>query len=184
MSSSRYQVIGLAGQIGSGKSSVGQGVASALECPLASFGDHVRRVASQRGLDHTREILQAVGEELINTLAAEEFVARVVADSGWVRTSGLVIEGIRHPHIAECVSTYVRPAAYSLIFLDAPRELRELRVRERDSISPTELSGIEKHSTERDVATRIRELADHVVPATADVQAAVSEVLKVLVDRR
>ena len=67
----------------------------------------------------------------------------------------------------------LRPLPYALVFLDTPRQLRELRVWDRDKVTAEQLARVEAHRTERDVATLVRELADRIVEATSDVEAAV-----------
>ncbi|MCP5056916.1 MAG: AAA family ATPase [bacterium] len=178
MTNLRCQVIGLAGQIGAGKSSIARGLAEALDWKVGSFGEYVRDVATESGFEHTRDNLQAVGEDLIQTLSADEFIHRVVSASGWDGASGLIIEGIRHQHIAEALPQFFRPSAYALVFVSAPRELRELRLKQRDGSSTSEIVRAERHSTELEIATRVRGLADTVFPATADVPAAVSGILR------
>ena len=180
MSSSRFQVVGLAGQMGAGKSSVARALGASLGWTVGSFGDYVREVAAASGLELNRDNLQQVGAELIESLSAEEFIARVVSKSGWDRASGLVIEGIRHPHIAEALPRFFRPRPYALVYLSAPRELRELRLRERDGASELDIGRAERHSTEREIATHVEGLADVVVRATSDASAAASEIAKAL----
>jgi dephospho-CoA kinase len=121
-----------------------------------------------------------MGEDLIRDLSAAEFVRRVIDRSGRDGSRGLVVEGIRHDHIAEAVRTFVRPVAYALVNVDAPRELRELRLRERGRAESSALVRAEKHSTERQVATLVREQADFVIRATNEIEAVPSEILRAL----
>ena len=176
----------MAGQLGAGKSSVATALADSLGWHYGSFGDYVREVADERGLEHTRDNLQGVGESLIRDLSANEFVGRVVKRSGWDGISGgIVIEGIRHERIAEALRSFVHPIPYALIYLDAPREYRELRLKARGRIETADLNVAERHSTEREVATLIRAQADITIRATGDVEAAVSEIVNLLSrDRR
>ncbi len=94
-----------------------------------------------------------------------------------------MVEGIRHDHIAETLRSFVQPAEGALVYLDAPRELREVRLRECGRMEGPSLDQAEKHSTEQQVATRIREQADFVVRAGSDLEAVVSEILHVLTMR-
>lgn len=176
----------MAGQLGAGKSSIAKALANSLAWHYGSFGDYVREVANGRGLEHNRDNLQAVGETLIRDLSANEFIGHVIKRSGWDGTNGgIVIEGIRHDHIAETLRSFLHPVPYALVYLDAPREHRELRLKARGRTEAADLNVAERHSTEREVATLIRAQADLTIRATGDVDAAVSEIVNLLShDRR
>jgi dephospho-CoA kinase len=70
-------VVGFAGSIASGKSTLSIEVASSLEWQRVSFGDYVRTVAQSQGLGDSREMLQAVGASLINQ-GMEQFCKAVL----------------------------------------------------------------------------------------------------------
>ena len=59
-------VLAFAGSIASGKSTLSAGVAQQLGWRYASFGDYVRLVAREQGLDGSRAVLQEVGARLID----------------------------------------------------------------------------------------------------------------------
>ena len=63
----RDVAIGVAGRIGSGKTTLAAELACQLACPQASFGEFVRSVAETRALVSTtdRTVLQDLGDELI-----------------------------------------------------------------------------------------------------------------------
>ena len=54
-------IVAFAGRIGAGKSSVSAAFAADLGWKFASFGAFVRKSASERGMDLSRESLQAIG---------------------------------------------------------------------------------------------------------------------------
>ncbi len=61
---SMQPILAFAGRMGAGKSSVSGAFAADLGWKFASFGAFVRKTATNRGIEHTRESLQAVGAEL------------------------------------------------------------------------------------------------------------------------
>ena len=75
-------VLAFAGAIRSGKSELSSGVAGTLGWARVSFGDYVREVAQQRGLDSTREALQAIGVSLIAE-GWEQFCRSVLSQAHW-----------------------------------------------------------------------------------------------------
>ncbi len=99
-------VVAFAGRIGAGKSSVSAAVAEVLGLRLASFGGFVRKTATERGMDHSRESLQAVGEEL-EAKAAAQFCRAVLDDAGWNAGKPVVVEGIRHVRILDTFKSLV-----------------------------------------------------------------------------
>ena len=174
------RVVGLAGQIGSGKSSVARGLADALSCPVASFGDCVRGIARERGVDPVRENLQAIGQELLEMLGPASFIDRVLEGSRWDRRGSLVVEGIRHRTVAETLPSRVQPIPFFLVYLEVPDPLRRSRAITRDALSPGVLSQLEQHPTEREVRYAVRDLADVVISADADVAGTVASVTRAI----
>ena len=99
-------IVAFAGRIGAGKSSISQVLAGDLRWKFAHFGTFVRKTASKRGLDVSRESLQAVGEELEAT-DAEAFCRAVLDDAGWNLGEPAVVDGIRHVRILETLGSLV-----------------------------------------------------------------------------
>lgn len=152
-------IVTFAGRIGAGKSSVSAAVAEALGLKLASFGGFVRKTATERGMDHSRESLQAVGEEL-EAKDAAQFCRAVLDDAGWNAGKPVVVEGIRHVRILDTLKSLVAPQPVFLVYLQAPDELRRARLQERGAQEAQYLERAETHSTERDVIAELPQLAD------------------------
>lgn len=169
----RTLVVCFAGGIGSGKSVVSQRVAETLGWPRVGFGDYVRAVARERGLDETRKTLQEVGAELA-ARDLEDFCYRVVDQAGSSGQS-LIVDGIRHLEVMDAVRRIVWPAAALLIFVDVARDERERRTLER-GISGMSFEEAEAHSTEAQVRGRVRDAADLVVDGLRPVEVLVAEI--------
>jgi dephospho-CoA kinase len=155
-------VIGFAGRIGSGKSTISSCLAAALNWPRASFGEYVRTVARQRGLDESRETLQKLGESLINE-NAEKFCKSFLAQAKWKEGCPLIIEGIRHLEIVELLRKIMLPTEFKLIYITLDEQLRELRLHRRDAADFSHIQQIENHSTERDSKEALASIADLIV---------------------
>lgn len=87
--------IAFSGSIASGKSTIAAAVAEALHWPCVSFGNYVRFVARSQGLVESREVLQAIGADLVEKDVAE-FARAVLAQADWRPGQSIVIDGIRH----------------------------------------------------------------------------------------
>lgn len=155
-------VVGFAGRIGAGKSSVSAAFAEELGWKFASFGAFVRKTATERGMDLSRESLQTVGAEL-EAKDAAKFCWAVLDGAGWNAGERAVVEGIRHVRILDTLKSQVAPQPVFLVYLEAPDELRRNRLQERGAQEAHYLELAETHSTERDVITELPQLADLVL---------------------
>jgi cytidylate kinase len=155
-------IVTFAGRIGAGKSSVSAAFAATLGWKFASFGAFVRKTASSRGAEHSRESLQAIGAELEANDAAM-FCRAVLDDAGWSAGDSVVVEGIRHVRILETLKNLVSPQPVFLVYLDAPEERRRARLQERSAQEVDALERAEAHSTERDVIAELPQLANLVL---------------------
>jgi dephospho-CoA kinase len=176
----RSTVVGLAGPIGSGKTSVALGVASALECPVVSFGNYVRELAAQTGRGNSREVFQEISEQLMASLGPHGLTRNVLASQVWDRKHSLVVDGIRHPEVVVALREEAAPLPVILVYLDVRSKIRHERLVARDNLSAREIDGFEVHSTERDVGTRVRALADVVVTADGQVDGTVARVMNAI----
>src|SRR5262245_6041940 len=138
-------IIAFAGRMGAGKSSVSAAVAADLNWKFASFGGFVRKTATSRGVQHTRESLQAIGEELeANDPAA--FCRLVLREAGWNVGESAVVEGIRHVSILNILKSLVAPQPVFLVYLEAHEEVRRARLQERGAQEAHYLARAETHS--------------------------------------
>ncbi len=157
-----HPIIAFAGRMGAGKSSVSAAIARELAWEFASFGWFVRKTATSRGIEHTRESLQAIGENL-EASDPVKFCRAVLDDAGWHPGESAVVEGVRHVRIWETLKNIVAPQPIYLVYLEAPEELRRARLQERGAQEPNYLAKAEAHSTERDVIAELPRLASLVL---------------------
>jgi dephospho-CoA kinase len=157
-------VLAFSGGIRSGKSTVSTGVAKALGCPRVSFGNYVRTITQLRGLEDCRENWQAVGESLVEE-DVNQFCGAVLTQAPWEPGGPLVIDGVRHVEVAQALKSLVSPSGLRLIYIDADDKSRERRLRE-SCPGGKPLTDLERHSTEVQVKTQLRRLADLVVDGT------------------
>lgn len=169
-------VLGFAGSIASGKSTLSVEVASSLGWECVSFGDYVRTVAQHQGLGTSREVLQSVGASLINQ-GMEQFCSSVLAQANWKPGQPLVVDGIRHVEVASMLRRLVAPSELLLVFVAVNESIREVRLIEKGLAQREELQQIEAHSTEAQVQTVLLGMADLIVDNTRTIKELVKEIL-------
>jgi dephospho-CoA kinase len=89
------RAVAISGRIGSGKSSLSQALAQAQGWDVVSFGRYVKAVAEEQKIGTDRELLQALGQSLIDADGADLFLQKVVA---YCRPVSMVqvFDGVRH----------------------------------------------------------------------------------------
>lgn len=169
-------VLGFAGSIASGKSTLSIAVASALGWQRVSFGDCVRAVAQNQGLGDSREVLQAVGASLINQ-GWEQFCKAVLAQSNWEPGQPLIVDGIRHAEIVPIMRLIVAPWDFRLVFVAVNESIREARLLERGLSDRQQWQQLEAHSTEAQVQAVLPEMADLTADSTRKIEDLVLEIV-------
>lgn len=95
------RVIGVVGEIGSGKDEVLKYLKAQYGVPYVSVGDFVRRIAENEGIEPTRENLEVISEKCLQEEGGGCFVrmaAEEILNQGW-EIAG--ISGIRSPEDVE-----------------------------------------------------------------------------------
>lgn len=167
-------VLCFSGRIGSGKTSVSQLVADNFKAAWTSFGDFMRAYASAESLDPTsREVLQDLGQRLLNTYGTRWLCEQVVARANLSGGGVLVIDGIRHVDVADCIKEMFSPSKALFIHLELSGGIE----RSRDLDAATRVHA-ESHSTERDVLGPLSSYADLVVYNDASLDVVVRSIVQ------
>jgi adenylate kinase family enzyme len=169
-------VLGFAGQIASGKSTLSKEISQYLNWERVSFGDYVRTVARSQGQNESREVLQEIGFSLINQ-GMEKFCHSVLAQVNWKPGQPLVIDGIRHSEIVSILHQIVAPLEFRLVFISVARPIRNTRLIERGSTHYQNHQNIEVHSTEVQVQTLLPTIADLTLDGTQKTEELIQEVV-------
>lgn len=167
--------IGFSGRIKSGKTTVAKATADALGWPFVSFGDYIRAVARQQKQDsESRPVLQRIGESLI-AQGWPAFCRNVLATISWQAGNPAVIDGIRHVEAVDNLRAIVVPLAFVLVHvkIDDVRQLHRVRL-EQGTLGS--VGGLELHSTEADVKSRLPELADVLVDGARPIEDTVAQI--------
>lgn len=152
------QIIAFAGQRGSGKTTISEGVAKVLNWPRASFGEYLRAAAKRQGVGDATENLQELGA----ALAAEpdRFCDAVLTFSKWEAGEPLIVEGVRHEAILESLRRKVAPLEVRLVYLDIGEVERAKRLSQREFSTKERIDAVESHSTESQVKSVLSDAAD------------------------
>lgn len=170
-------VLGVAGPIGSGKSTVARALAASFGCPIASFGSYVRGVAERTGGDASRVGLQKLAEELISSIGLDGLTRAVLAAAKWDRKASLIVDGIRHSAVVAALRSQVAPVVVVITYLDVSPQIRLQRFAARDNLGQRDLAAFDAHATERE-ADQIRKAADIIVNADGSLDETVKAVLR------
>lgn len=155
-------IIAFSGSIASGKSTLSQEVAKTFQWKRASFGDYVRLVAQSRGLAESRDVLQAVGADLLQR-DVEGFCRAVLAQADWQIGQPIVIDGIRHVEVLDNLKQIVAPMQLFLVLVTVDEAIRTNRLLERGTIDFEKYQHLEQDSTEQQVKSALANIADLVM---------------------
>jgi len=126
-----------------------------------SFGSAAREIAQERQVPNNREDLQNLGAHLIEN-EREVFCKRVLSP---VLVNGEeygVIDGLRHADVLGELRSLVKPRKIYCIYVDVLPEVRLVRVGKRDGLDAAKIETLDGHSTEVQVKTELRKLADFI----------------------
>lgn len=150
--------IAFAGKIGSGKTTISTAVAQALACKRASFGDYVRFRVAELGVELTRENLQRIGTELLESDRLG-FCRDVLLYAGWSEGESIVIDGLRHRETIPLLNKILSPAYLRIVYIDVDEQTRVERLVPRRETDVMALASADAHSSEQQLAA-IERMAD------------------------
>lgn len=162
-------IVGIAGKIASGKSSLARALADRLKARRLGFGDYVRFVAVSRGLNPSdRAILQNLGQDLA-TRDPSAFVTSVLSFAGYSPREDIVFDGVRHEAIWHAIQAVAagNHDVTLLVFLDMPEEMRLRRLAAR-GLGREAAKEFDQHASESDLEVLLRKAADMTLDARLD----------------
>lgn len=148
-------VVAICGRIGSGKTTLSKDLAEFLGWPRASFGDYVRSVVQKRGLDPTRENLQVIGTQLLES-DPSAFCRSVLLSCEQKPGRDFVIDGLRHLRTIPIIEKLIAPSPMKILHVWVSEEIRLRRLRERGEGDAASVARIESHSSEQELDSIVR----------------------------
>ncbi|MBW4472720.1 MAG: nucleoside monophosphate kinase [Stenomitos rutilans HA7619-LM2] len=168
-------ILTFSGPIASGKSALSNKLAQTFHWSRVSFGDYVRSIADARKIPKTREVLQAIGTELV-TSDVEGFCNTVLEQASWQHGRPLIIDGIRHVDVLKTLQKLVAPMKLYLIFITIDRGVQANRLIKRGTDELLAIQTLELDVTEQQVGTYLRDIADFVVDGSRSVEEATQDI--------
>ena len=159
--------IGLAGGVGSGKSTVAKSLAATVAGQVVSFGDYIRHLASALGEPTDRSNLQRIGQQRVEAGASEFLNAFLI----WASPEPgvpLIIDGVRHIAVHEALRKWaaLSDIDYTLIVLDTSAQARADR---RHNGDVREIVTVDGHPVENEAIARLPDLADIVIDGSGSI---------------
>ena len=168
-----FNSVVIVGKIASGKTTLAKEISYRLKATVISFGDYLRYIAKSKGLNPDRNILQALGLEMINTKIPSQFVSDVVEyclRNSDFRHDRLVFEGVRHESILNAIKKISHRCIVIYIELDN-KQLIENALK-REGGDPASIIKFLNHEVESEI-NDMKEQADVVffeLPSEKDIQ--------------
>jgi dephospho-CoA kinase len=175
-------ILSFAGPIEAGKTTVSSIVAIRLNVPRISFGEYLRGVARARGMQLTREILQALGDQYV-TSDVRAFCGKVLEQHPWQPGKPLIIDGVRHVEVLDSLCELLSPARAYLIYINVDRTTQTKRLKEGPLPHEKTLDELEQHPTERQVRSRLSDRAALVLDGTQDPDDSARKVIEFLASK-
>ena len=168
-------IIAFSGASQTGKTTLGRRLALYCHGKFVSFGDYVREQAQNRGISNpTREDLQNLGQQLVES-DVNRFCQHVLDTVRFSSGQRLVIDGIRHTEVLSAISQISGRQPIKLIYLHAPMNVRESRNHKHGGFPL--LAKIDAHPVESQTNKEIKELADLILDASADLDTNFSQIV-------
>jgi dephospho-CoA kinase len=158
-------VLSFAAPIEGGKTTVSIGVATRLGAPHVSFGGYLRRLAQEKGLEVTREVLQDLGNELVSH-DVRAFCEDVLEQQPWHPGRPLIIDGVRHVEVLDALAEILAPAEGYLIYIKVDRTTQAKRLEHDELRHEKSLEELEKHPAELQVRSKLPDRASLVLDGT------------------
>jgi hypothetical protein len=151
-----HKVVGFCARAEGGDSEIADFLSNRLQSTRLSFGRWLKEKVKMEGRAPTRQLLQRVGQDMIDEHGALEFCLEVL-DSKLPREisfpdSRFVIDGIRHAAVFEALSRLVGENQFTLVFIDRPLDIRRNLLISKDNVPADEVEAVLNDVTEMEIS--------------------------------
>ena len=158
-------VLGFAAPIEAGKTTISQLVAKLLGAPRVSFGEYLKGIAIDQGLEVTRETLQDLGDQLVRK-DVSAFCENVLQSVPWAVGKPLIVDGVRHAEALDAISSLLAPASVYLVYIEVDRTTQTKRLEKDPLRHQKSLEELERHPTETQVRSVLPDRASFFLDGT------------------
>lgn len=168
-------MICLAGPRASGKSTTAKFLGNLLGWSVFSFGDFLRDLACQNGLDSENLlVLQDLGLKMINQ--GWDFFCQSFLTFYDYNGDNAVIEGIRHVEAVTTLAKLTNKPVF-LVYLDIDEHTQNVRVLSRNR---GEYHGHSSHTVEQHVEGEVKNAADCIINSNVSTEIVVKSIIDTL----
>ncbi|MFH0860207.1 MAG: AAA family ATPase [Candidatus Altiarchaeota archaeon] len=164
-------VIGLIGEIASGKDTVAEHISKEYGASVYRFSDVLRDVLRRLHLENTRENLQSIGVSIRQAFGVGVLADCIREDMLEDTSDLIVVDGVRYAHEAEMVRSFENNL---LLYVTAPENMRYKRAVGRGTRGEKKISFEQfKKAGEGGTEGMIRQIAgqaDHTIENTGTVE--------------
>lgn len=172
-----YSIVIICGRSGSGKTCASE-ILKQLGYKHISVGDLFRDIAREKGLDESRESLNKVGRDYLQSDGPVELANKIIEKMKIDRK--IVIDGIRPKETAEIIRN--KFGRCIIIYLTASDERREERIKKRDKLPVTKIRSTYNSDIEN-MSLDIEKISDHsIVNDTDDIYLFENKILHTIIN--
>jgi len=172
-------VVSFAAPIEAGKTTLSTRLGLQLGAPRVSFGDYLRELARKSVKEVTREVLQELGDRLVNQDVGA-FCEEVLKQQPWQPRRPLIIDGVRHVEVLDALVGILAPAKVYLIFINVDRMTQSKRFEQDPLPHEKRLDELEQHPTELQVRSKLLDRAGLVLDGTEDPDKSMQKIIEFL----
>ena len=170
-------ILTFSGKIKSGKTTLSKSIAKKLDWSYISFGDYIRSVAKMKGLIESRETLQNLGEQLVETMGWERFCKDILDQISWKNGQSIVIDGVRHSEAILTLKKLTAPSNVLLVYLTLDENDQKERLSQIMDINNEEFLRMNSHSTEIQVYNLLPNIADLILDGSQHIDILIDKLI-------
>lgn len=154
---SKTLIIGIAGEIHSGKTTIARALASDFGFVHFENSDVLKEILESVGVLANRDNMYSVAQAMFGLLGKDILAKGWISKASEMDGEDLVVSGIRYP---EELDVYLQYGKFKLVYVECPSLIREERIKVSEGIGSSALESYMESEAYHDV---LKSRADHVI---------------------